>query len=380
VQSPRKPQAKTRRISIVVSSLALGGAERSALKAAKLLRQRGFHVHIVVTNRGHHDLVSSEAGDLPITFLNARRSASPLVWWKLRAALIGLRPDTVVGWAMIANLLVLLVSRPTDTWKVAISERNFLPRLIRGYNSSRLIQNVLTWLVKKLYSRADVISANSQDSLSFLRRFIGPGPRYLFLPNLLDDIPARAASIAQSESKVDGAMLVLAVGRLDVQKGFDVLLESFSMVIQQRPTWRLLIVGEGAERGRLEAQALSLGIASVVSFEGAVLDPYPFFLRADMVVVPSRFEGFPNVALEAMMCGRPVICSNCRTGPKELLRNGTYGLLVPVENSGALARAIIQLGDDPQLRDRLGREGRRHVLNTYGEGNATAAYEAMAIE
>jgi glycosyltransferase involved in cell wall biosynthesis len=157
---------------------------------------------------------------------------------------------------------------------------------------------------------------------------------------------------------------ILAIGRLDAQKGFDVLLNAFAVVRRHYP-WRLVLVGDGPEREALHALARRSGLDDAVEWIGAIRNPFPYYRWADLVVMPSRFEGFPNVALEAMSCGKPVICANCKTGPREVTQNGRYGMLVKVNDVDSLAEAILTLGADAERRVQLGRLAQNHVRATY---------------
>jgi glycosyltransferase involved in cell wall biosynthesis len=106
-------------------------------------------------------------------------------------------------------------------------------------------------------------------------------------------------------------------------------------------------------------------VSDAIHWVGAVSNPYPYYLWADLVVVPSRFEGFPNVLLEAMACGRATIAADCKTGPRELTENGRYGVLVPVNDIAALAQGIVELANDVGKQRLLGNAAREHVQKLY---------------
>jgi glycosyltransferase involved in cell wall biosynthesis len=132
---------------------------------------------------------------------------------------------------------------------------------------------------------------------------------------------------------------VLGVGRLTAQKAFGVLIEAFAHVRKSLPA-RLLILGEGEERPMLEAQVRKLELEQDVRLPGFVSNPYPYMAHAALFVLSSRWEGLPTVLVEAMSLQTPVIATDCPSGPREILRDGQYGQLVPVEDANALARAI----------------------------------------
>jgi glycosyltransferase involved in cell wall biosynthesis len=133
--------------------------------------------------------------------------------------------------------------------------------------------------------------------------------------------------------------VILGVGRLSPQKGFATLIRAFSQVRQTRLA-RLLILGEGRERPMLEALVRELGLEQDVKLPGFTTNPYPYMSQASLFVLSSRWEGLPGVLIEALYCGTPVISTDCPSGPREILKGGLYGQLVPVDDVGALAPAI----------------------------------------
>ncbi len=153
-------------------------------------------------------------------------------------------------------------------------------------------------------------------------------------------------------------------GRLIRQKGVDVLLEAFAHVLERVTAARLLIVGDGVLRTSLEAQARSLGLAQSVTFAGWIEQAYRLMPACDMIVMPSRWEGFGLVALEAMGCARPVIASRVSALP-EIILNGETGLLVPPEDSKSLAQAILSLLSDPDRAAALGRAGHERLVREF---------------
>lgn len=166
--------------------------------------------------------------------------------------------------------------------------------------------------------------------------------------------------------------LVVCVGRLCRQKGQDVLLDAWDAVLRRMPAARLVLVGAGPEGDRLRARA-----PRSVLFAGAVTDPVPWYQAADLVVLPSRWEGMALAPLEAMACGRPVLVTDV-DGARESLPAALAGhCLVPPGDPGALAAAVTRLLLDPPLRASLGRQGRRHALATHDVRHTAAAVAAL---
>jgi glycosyltransferase involved in cell wall biosynthesis len=178
-----------------------------------------------------------------------------------------------------------------------------------------------------------------------------------FHPAPADDVRAGLAPLAGLPAK---SPLAVCVGRLCRQKGQDVLLRAWHTVVRTVPDARLVLVGDGPDRDRLRAAAP----ASVV-FAGAVADASPWYQAADLVVLPSRWEGMALAPLEAMACGRPVVVTDVDGARESLPSAFAARCLVPPEDSEALAAAVGALLLDPPLRASLGDRGRRHVLSLH---------------
>jgi glycosyltransferase involved in cell wall biosynthesis len=148
--------------------------------------------------------------------------------------------------------------------------------------------------------------------------------------------------------------VILSVGRLSPEKEFGTVIRAIAQLAPQRPV-RLMILGEGQERPALEALIDELGVRDRVLLPGFDSNPYAYMSRAAVLVLSSRWEGSPNVLVEAMACGTPVVATNCRSGPAELLEDGRLGPLVPVGDHSAMAAAIERMLDAPVPRDELKR-------------------------
>jgi glycosyltransferase involved in cell wall biosynthesis len=134
--------------------------------------------------------------------------------------------------------------------------------------------------------------------------------------------------------------VVLAVGKLKRRKGFSTLLRAFARLRARRDA-RLIVLGEGEERPHLETLAAELGIRDAVDLHGFADNPLAYMARSDVFVLPSEWEGLPTVLIEALVCGCPVVSTDCPSGPAEILDHGRYGTLVPVGDEEALADAIL---------------------------------------
>ncbi len=143
----------------------------------------------------------------------------------------------------------------------------------------------------------------------------------------------------------------LAVGRLSSEKGYDLLIRAFHLIESEIPEWTLVVFGEGVLRETLEKLVSSLNLSGRVHLPGVIQNPESAMLEASIFVLASRFEGFPNALCEAMACGMAVIATDCSTGPREIITDKVDGCLVPIENVGALAAAMLRLAKDPVERE-----------------------------
>ena len=150
---------------------------------------------------------------------------------------------------------------------------------------------------------------------------------------------------------------IVSVGRMVYQKGFDILIKSYAEVLKNDIEQNLVIIGDGPERNSIMELVRQLGLNKKIIFTGFMENPFNLVKNADIFVMSSRFEGFGLVLCEAMALGVPVVAADCRSGPREVLDNGEYGILVPVENVRKLADSIISLLKNPEQRNLLSQKG-----------------------
>ncbi len=200
----------------------------------------------------------------------------------------------------------------------------------------------LSWDIGRNYGKLDALGVLTEEDLREYRAFLGSGPRIVSIPNAAE-IGGEAADLS--------ARTVLAAGRLNPQKGFDLLVSAFGRVSKEHPDWRLRICGHGRMRGSLDRQIREEGLSHVIELPGAC-DLAEEMAGASIFVLSSRKEGLPVVLLEAMSKGMAVASFDCPTGPREVLEDHRNGLLVPARDTDALAAAILELIEDDDLRRR----------------------------
>jgi glycosyltransferase involved in cell wall biosynthesis len=198
----------------------------------------------------------------------------------------------------------------------------------------------------RCYARADAIVALSADGESSLRRLLGHRPARIetILNPVVDHILPPTARRARDRAL--DMPLVLGVGRLVKQKDFATLLRAFARLRADRPA-RLALLGEGPERRGLQALAGRLGIAGDIEMPGEVRDVRAWLDRADLLVSSSRWEGLQAAPIEALAAGCPVVATDCPGGARETLDGGRLGILVPVRDAAAMARAMRAQLDHP---------------------------------
>jgi glycosyltransferase involved in cell wall biosynthesis len=336
------------RILFLVSSMEGGGAERVAALLCNHWAAQGHDVTLMPTFSGRGECLYSLDDRVQLDYLADRvgsRSRSALNklrrYGALRRAIRETAPDIIVSFLPHVNVAAVLAAWGLRI-PVVVSERVHPPTMPLGRG--------LEALRRLTYARARHVIVQTEYTLGWLQDCC-PQARGRVIPNpVVYPLPAAAPRQGPDSVVDETRCVVLAVGRLDEQKGFDQLLAAFAALAPRFPEWDLVILGEGAERERLESQCDGLGLAGRVHLPGRAGNPGDWYQRADLYVMSSRFEGFPNTLAEAMAHGLPAVSFDCETGPREIVRHEEDGLLVPRDDPEALAAALDRMMADATLR------------------------------
>ncbi|HEV2112010.1 MAG TPA: glycosyltransferase family 4 protein [Gammaproteobacteria bacterium] len=352
---------KPARLMLVIYSLARGGAERVMSTLANSWAAQGREVILVTMDKQDSDAykLMPQINRVPLGMAASPRNTWQILWnnlrrlYILRATAKQVRPDVVVSFTANVNTLTVLALLGLRM-PVIVSERTDPSQMDIGKWRSRLR--------KVFYPRAAAVVVQTQKVLADMQRQI-PGAHLAVIPNPVPHADPDAEYLGGSMNDLLGlpaaAKIIAGMGRLDTEKGFDLLIEAFRSVFSEYPDWHLVIFGKGPALEALEAQVAATGLNNRVHLPGQVLAARMYLSQAEIFVLSSRFEGFPNVLVEAMACGCAVISFDCPSGPGEIVRNGHDGLLVKAGDVRGLAAAMRTLMVDPAHRAELGRNARQ---------------------
>jgi GalNAc-alpha-(1->4)-GalNAc-alpha-(1->3)-diNAcBac-PP-undecaprenol alpha-1,4-N-acetyl-D-galactosaminyltransferase len=329
------------KLTFVISSLGAGGAERIMSLMANYWAAKGWEITILTLD----DETPFYQLDAQVNHigLGIQQNSSNVLMggWNnfrriqaLQGAIASLKPEVVISFIDQTNVLTILATRSLNL-RVIVSE-HIDPTLYSIGSTWDLLRR---WTYP-FASRVVVLTQRTSDYfLSELR-----------LPTHVIPNPVISPSKFEQISTGDPKRSLVAMGRLTPQKGFDLSIKAFAKLKDKYPDWILTILGEGELRAELEALRDKLKLQARVYFPGAVKNVYEILQQADIFILSSRFEGFPIALCEAMAYGLPVIATDCPSGPREIIRDGIDGILVPSEDVAALSGAMAGLMGDKQKR------------------------------
>lgn len=319
------------KICIIVGSLTGGGAERFAsILASNLSNHNDIKLVTFKKNNIEYPLsktVTRENLDISINYSGIK---------KFYSFIKNNNYDIFIGIDLLPNILLSSVKLWNKNIKVIISERN-APKQTK----LNIVWKILRYF---LYEHADRIVFQTDGAKNAYKKRIAAKGQVIFNP-LRKDIPFRNNNIQKE---------IISVGRLNLQKNYELLLYAFRDIYKDYPNYKLRIFGQGAEEENLKKLCKKLGIESRVLFEGYKKDVNECMKNSEIFVMTSKYEGMPNALIEAMAMGFPVISSDCPSGgPRSLIQDHENGLLFENDNLGSLIFCLREVLDSPELRKKL---------------------------
>ncbi|BCW97019.1 MAG: glycosyltransferase [Fimbriimonadales bacterium] len=329
-------------------SLGGGGAERVLVTLANNFAQEG--VEVVMAAMSPPFTYAKEL-DSRVRLINLGTKRYAIGGLRLARLLRRERPTVLMSTASGTNFWAVQAKRLARVpVRVVLREASTPTEVLKTHR--RLKDQIRSRLfIRQSYPYADAVVAPSRGVRNSLIHLTGLPETHIHL--IYNPAITRQMEMLRNEPvnhpwfADDTIPVVLAVGRLVALKGFDALIRAVARVSQHMPV-RLMILGEGEERARLEALAQELGIHVHVALPGFDPNPFRYMARARVFVLSSHYEGMPNALIQALACGCRVVSTDCPSGPREVLEDGRYGRLVPVGDVKAMSQAILDaLADAP---------------------------------
>ncbi len=343
----------------------IGGSERHLLTLLPALAEQGLDVSFVGLDDPEGRLgefyASLEGSHVPFARIPAPRDADPALAWRLARALTRCRADLVHTHLVHADLYGALASRAP----LVSTKHNDDP--FRG-GAFRLVERLLARRARRMISITEALKRFNVERVGL------PAAKIDVVHYGIDGVPTAWAANPPIELPA-GARMLLAVARLERQKGVDIAIEALRQVHEQHPEAVLVVLGEGPEREALAGLARRIGVGDAVLLPGRVGDVAWFLRRCELLVHPARWEGFGLALLEAMSASRPVVATNVSSIP-EIVVDRQTGLLVPPEDARAVARAVGALLEDRSLAAGYGEAGARRAAEEF----SAAAMARKTIE
>jgi glycosyltransferase involved in cell wall biosynthesis len=368
------------RTSVLLFTTVLGGggAEKHLLRLANHLDRERFRVSLALVKPAG-EFEPALAPDVRKFHLNRREKGSTTARAvqcvaPLRRLMRSERPDVVFSVIDLVNLVNVFAARGVEPSPKIVLGVQTPPTI--AYDSPHPVSKLILRLMPRFYPRADHLVALSEGVASDL---VALSPRTRGRVSVIHNagFEQEVGELAREQlgaGELPRGPLVVACGRLKPLKGFTHLIEAMAEVRKSVPA-NLLIVGEGEHRASLERKVRRLGLESCVRLLGFRRNPYKYMAAADVFVLSSLYEGFGNVVVEAMACGAPVVATDCPYGPREIVEDGVNGLLVEPASAQSLARGILRVLGDAELKKRLSEKGRerardfeaKSIADRYGE-------------
>lgn len=365
------------RVSFAIPALDRGGPDRVFYELLSGLDRERFEPSLIV-QKDDGDYLHRLSGRVRIDVIGSNRAGAGYPVAALRRHLRAQAPDIVIStlrMTLTTTAALIGLRRPPVH---IVRPANHLSANARELIAVAPIKHRISLLANLAMLRlSDAVICQSGSLRADLDRYVKLEHKAYTIGNPVD-LKALAVQANASAQAPAGAPALLSVGRLMPQKGYDLLIRAMPAVLRQHPGAQLTIIGEGSERAHLERLIVEHALGSQVSLPGFIANPYPLMKRCSLFVSSSRYEGFPNVVLEALALGRPVVATDCAGGTSEMIKPGLTGQLAACESPAALAAAILT-GLRPEMQPRAA-DLVEFCRRNYSAPEITSAYEAAVLD
>ena len=352
-----------KKVLFILPSMRGGGSERVKSLLVRYLDRSRFTIVLLLLNK-EGTYLKDLPDDIELVDLKAPRLRQAIL--KLPIAIKKIKPDVVMSTLSHVNIFIAMI-RPFFSQKITFIARE--SSIVSVNNQNTPYPRLFHWLYRHFFGNFDRIVCQSYYMKNDLTTNYHVHEKLLTVIHNPVDID-RILHLADNDTKLynTGKTNLLAVGRLGREKGFDLLLQAIAKL---EKNFYLTIIGEGKELENLQQLAEKLQVAERVKFAGFQENPYQYMQQANMMVLSSRHEGFPNVVLEANACGTPVVAFDCPGGTGEIIENGVNGFLVNCGDTEKLAETIDKASKYPWDNEAI----KNHIIHRYGLTHIIHQYE-----
>jgi len=363
-----------KKIVFVINTLRSGGAERFVQTLSNYLLQSDIEISIIVFDATiqHYEI------DSRVNIIDCKRRGT----WDILRILINIRknikeisPDVVLSVMDMASFLTIIALLFVKKKALFVRECTYQSKAKKGI--FRLIYKLGTKVLYPFTSGIICVADNVKKDLN--ESFGIPKNMLYTIHNSIDKkkcefISAKIVKHCFISEKI--VPVVVACGSLSLTKDYPTLLRALK-IVNQKQKCNCIVLGEGPERANLEQMASKLEIEGQVDFIGVKKNPFAFLSKTDIFVHSSHYEGFPNVVLEAMACGTPVICTDCPGGVREVISHRKTGMLTPPKDYNKLAETILELINDPELRETLSKNATVNIVKNFSVKTIMKKYKNL---
>ncbi|MDQ2074389.1 glycosyltransferase [Haloarcula sp. NS06] len=343
-------------LAFFIPDLSVGGAEQVAITIANGLADRGYNIDLLLS-RASGELRSELSEQVSIVELPPSKTPVVGVAAHLPFLVTYLnkhKPAALFPHLEHPSIVSLAINRFLDVDTTVIpTQHSAFGHEVEATPKDQIVRRI----VPRLYPASDQIVSVSEgvaDSLADRTPVERSDISVLYNPVDVEQIRERAGQTVEHEwVESNDRDVVLFVGRHAGQKNLDGWVRAFETVANRNSNARAIIAGKGPCREKVQATVERLGLSDVVSLPGFVDNPYRYMAKSDAFLLSSRYEGLPTVLIECLAVGCPIVSTDCPSGPREILSDGKYGTLVPVDNMNGLANAVCDTLADPPDADRL---------------------------